>query len=1035
MLRPNADDNLDPINLNKMPSLDSLGVDYRTGGNDLFLGHMSPTTSLVSYAILSILLALALRLLSFVIDPDTALTWASVAGVFLAAYAYVVETRPGRGSHRAALSWLLLGPAFWVGLQLAQSTALTLPAYALLAGVFWLVLRESHRVAEHFLYWSIADPRLKREEAAALEATWKGEAPGEIPDAVRPAVSRLVQYRRRRRGPVFLALGAGFLVVLLTLVAGRTVFAGMFGAFTVLAALVALAFLRTREAGLGRTIASTSDVLGNYFTYNEHGTEAPGVFRSPAGHASGRFSRLLQTLLLLTFIVVPASSYFPLTPLVSGSRPWADVYVKTHKKDFPEPAQLTSAQVRRDLTPDQRTNYEHETGDAKDDYLQEIAERRYKMAVAKQVTAAQDSVATAVSRSPEAWVWLAMLGAGDGKNLFVWAILLSIVLSIAVPPALFFFTTVVAAGPLIEALHRLKHSLDESEEGNPQSSNNWNTYVDRIQGSKRRVLTDDEKHDDERLLRDHLWLGTAVKGDYPVLLHRDVLHDHAWFLGNSGSGKTSLGLAPIITQLVRLAPKLFAEQMRRDAPSRKAKHLAPTTVVLDFKGENYLFQTVKKEAEDAGLPFQHFTNVSGQSTHAFNPFLQPYMENVTTEQKAALLLQSLGLEHGEGYGPSHFSLAHASVLTRTLTDNPDIQSFVELCEILDTPGKKTPGARRHSDDADDLFAIINSLATHNALNVVPGTPQKGREHDPLPQKLLDNGIDMQAALENPHVLYFYLPATLEEAAVRRIGRLILYMLLVAAETFERTHGHAPRVYVFIDEFQQIVSKNLQLFLRMARSKGLSMILSNQMSSDLKIHTDDLAPVVRGNTRFKQYFAASDLNLAKELVDGSGEASYGLWSHSSSDTPPQNRQTTDGQGFPRTAHTSGSTRETSTEREDIRPRLSKNDILDVTDHPTWSIVDIARGSGYSQFKGRPFILDTMYHIPLEEKEAREQTPWPEVEPGKTLKAGAKRPASPAPPRSGADKPQDVPAAPPKARSALDDALDSWQTDDKKGDEQE
>ena len=48
----------------------------------------------------------------------------------------------------------------------------------------------------------------------------------------------------------------------------------------------------------------------------------------------------------------------------------------------------------------------------------------------------------------------------------------------------------------------------------------------------------------------HLYLGTSIEGDYPVLLHEELLFQHAHILGDTGSRKTSIGIAPLLTQLI-----------------------------------------------------------------------------------------------------------------------------------------------------------------------------------------------------------------------------------------------------------------------------------------------------------------------------------------------------------------------------------------------------------------------------------------------------------------------------------------------------
>jgi hypothetical protein len=963
-MRPHADSTLDPIDLDRMPSLEGLGLDYRTDPKRAESPRISITATIFQTAVLATGGAIVLRVFSSFVASDIAFSFACFLGVLLAAlsYAGISPETTATKRHRHAALFLLMGPALWVSLVLITNTRYADRAYPLTIAAVLALYFLTRAVAAHFAAWNLANPDLDETTRTQAAALWAGSADAPHPSS--PAPSRLasgIALYRRGLLVTAAALAAGFLAVLLSKALRIGVFAGMFGTLTVLTVFIVVTRRRSRDLGLRRTLFSTWDALGNYLTYNEHNTKAPGVLRSPAGRAGIRAATVTAALGFLTIVIVPSSSYFPALALITGVDPWGEVYQQSHEDEFPSPHPPSRAEVLRSMTPEQRTIYDHkETAQEQNAYLDQLSQRRMRSEHAEQLAQARRRAVIEIARKPEGWVGLAAVGAFQGRWLFLWGFTASIFLSVLVPPLILFFALSAIAGPLfaafreeLEDTRRASGSSPEQTPKRPERSR-WDYYVSRIQGSDRTTVSGADRT--KRLLRDHLWLGSAVHGDYPVLLHREILHEHAWFLGNSGSGKTALGLAPTIAQLIRLTPKLHAEEILRGRRDRHA--IPPSIIVLDFKGEPYLFHSVRIEAETAGLPFKWFSNVRGHSTYAFNPFLQPAMAHVTLEQKTDILLRSLGLEYGEGYGPAHYSTAHANVLNIAMEQNPEIRSFAQLHDILQAEGKLKIGAKQRQD-AGDLFSLINSLAKQVSLNVTLG--------DPRSETLLRHGIDLSAFLEQPQVLYFYLPAMLEEANVRRIGRLALYSLLVSAEVYEKTHGHPARAYVFIDEFQQIVSKNLELFLRQARSKGLAMILSNQTTSDLKLHDGDLAPIIRGNTSFKQYFAASDLNLARDLVDGSGEAFF--WLSSETEVPTF----------------SGRSTTSYTRREEVRPRLSRNDILDMTNHPTRSLADITRGSGYSQFSGRPFLVDSMFHITLQEKERREEEPWPQA-PEQTLTVG-------------------------------------------------
>jgi hypothetical protein len=70
----------------------------------------------------------------------------------------------------------------------------------------------------------------------------------------------------------------------------------------------------------------------------------------------------------------------------------------------------------------------------------------------------------------------------------------------------------------------------------------------------------------------------------------------------------------------------------------------------------------------------------------------------------------------------------------------------------------------------------------------------------------------------------------------------------------------------------------------------------------------------------------------------------------------------------------------TQSEQIRNRLSSNDVQLASDHPLRSIVTVARGEGYAQFGGLPFVAESAYHISRAEYQRRKSISWPELAPG-------------------------------------------------------
>ena len=178
----------------------------------------------------------------------------------------------------------------------------------------------------------------------------------------------------------------------------------------------------------------------------------------------------------------------------------------------------------------------------------------------------------------------------------------------------------------------------------------WNVITERVRNSSNPIESDS------------LYLGRVAFDQSPLLVPTALFREHAHFLGDTGSGKTARGLAPLIEQLLS----------RGDA----------SVMVLDLKGDSHeLLQTVRHAAASAqtatgqSVPVRTFTTREDRSTHSFNPFALSCWTRLNLVQRTDILCAALGLNYGIDYGEGYFSSANASVLHATLTHFPNIESF------------------------------------------------------------------------------------------------------------------------------------------------------------------------------------------------------------------------------------------------------------------------------------------------------------------------------------------------------------------------
>ena len=442
-----------------------------------------------------------------------------------------------------------------------------------------------------------------------------------------------------------------------------------------------------------------------------------------------------------------------------------------------------------------------------------------------------------------------------------------------------------------------------------------------------------------------------------------LLFEHMHIIGGSGSGKTSLGIATLIKQLIQ----------RNDGP----------VVVVDCKGDPAFFHTVRWEAQRFDRTFKWFTNKPYLSTHVFNPFAKRFLERLTMPEVIGLLLQSLNLFHGQDYGRAYFTIAARILLKHaveeTVPENrrsrksqrsrqrplfreiPTIRSFRDLHEIICfiTRDGKDYQAAQH------VSYLVESLADFQQLNMSP-------ERDPK-HPALQHAIHIPEVIRRGQVVYFYLVGAMDLASVGEIARLALYSLLAAAIAHKDRYGVTPRIYFVCDEAQSLIAQNIQVVLAQARSHGLACILAHQTMSQLNPPGGvDLRELVMGCTAVKQIFSARDPWLQRYVSEMSGQVKYCRMAYDqSADDVLQ------GRFGPAFALCNRDGEQQVYLQEYFGPRLTSEDIRDISREENMSILGVEHNKGLSQFAGWfPIHTDWPVPWPVYEKR-RDRTPWPSV----------------------------------------------------------
>lgn len=483
-------------------------------------------------------------------------------------------------------------------------------------------------------------------------------------------------------------------------------------------------------------------------------------------------------------------------------------------------------------------------------------------------------------------------------------------------------------GTAATLLARFHNSLDVSPDEKLTDSISWDNYVDRLMNS----VEESQKG------RDHFFLGVSLNGDYPVLLDRKILDQHMHIVGDTGSSKTSLGVAPLSTQLIA----------RKDCG----------VVVVDLKGDRALFQTCAMEAKRAGLPFRWLCSEVGYSTFGYNPFLQRHNQLMTVSQVAQEILQGLSLDYGLGYGAGYFTAMNEIVLTKLMRHCP-VQSFRQLSKLMEHPSTyKRFGREEDWKQARHLAAIVDRLAEGDSVNIVPGMmPDSPDVHA--------NAIDVSDLFEQPQVVYLWLRSAQEPIGAPSIARLFLWSLFTAGS--HRT-SVGQRVYIFVDEAQQIISDGVKLIFEQFRDIGGTIIAAHQTGGQLRRHGTDLSETIDSCTAVKHIYRASDPKTLKMLEELSGTRTEFLpawlqpWETGTGDLLQRLDVVHADEGLVK-----------ATGRE--RPVLDRQELMRISAGELTSIVRFTMGSGYTQFGGSFVPIRSMYSMDFDEYQNRKRLPWP------------------------------------------------------------
>lgn len=700
-----------------------------------------------------------------------------------------------------------------------------------------------------------------------------------------------------------------------------------------------------------RFASAMSQLLLEYFTYGRRFSHPlPGVYVHPQGfHVRRRYAVLLLILTLFTFSA-GTSFFFPWdTPGFRGQ--YVAMFSETIYADPNAWNAMKEEMPHLDWSkaPEQG---ERERMQQRLDNLRELREdatQDDKIAIGIEVKKLSrqmpaggpelDDIAKAwYGRSTTSWMGMAV------RNVFTHPVAVSVSFLFAIAnalllPALFFLATLqrhlLVVGLLREKL--------EARVATETMCSPWEWFVERLRNSHHSAP--DPLNDNSEIREaDHLFLGLEAENGFPVLLHRDIVSEHVYITGGTGTGKTSLGILSLLVQLIRTGAT--------DADESEGG--TPPIVIIDLKGDYALLHTVREEvrkkAEQEGRTFEDcfrlFTSEKGMPTHYFNPLGDMSHPDRYVADLANLLLDALELNHGPGYGRSFYSRKNYMLLHEVLkADDP--ATIDELCKRI---SKNTLRNKDDRHQAFELVATIYGLTEFTQLMPPPNIPES-------------DTISMRTVIEQRQVVYFWLPTVESSIIAREIANLALFSYFSAMRARAKTRVPLRQAYLVVDEFQKLAGDRFSVILEQARGFGLSAILSNQSISDLKTPSFDLRSTVFQNTRLKLYFSFAD---CREMTDFAKRSGDELAYMRSGDYALAGDEQPDAPFFDQWSHA-------------IKSRVTTNDMLRVTDHPLQAYMDVRSGSGYTQFGGATIPLQMFHPVRWSDfQERRDSLPWPTLE---------------------------------------------------------
>lgn len=320
------------------------------------------------------------------------------------------------------------------------------------------------------------------------------------------------------------------------------------------------------------------------------------------------------------------------------------------------------------------------------------------------------------------------------------------------------------------------------------------------------------------------------------------LFGHMHIRGMTGSGKTSLDLVDLACQFMQPY-----EVVRNDASTGVVQE---PIFIFDLGGDSNFFWNVHDQAKSLGRTFRYLTLDDELDSFLFPPFQAVGTSGEGNALKISqMLVQAFSMDHGLVYGGSYYSQQNLAALLRVarqLTQTGGEASLEDVARYLDDPHNK-----REFKDADSVRMTFQFLEQYSQLS-------RGRSSD--------EEIDIDRAIENGEVIYFFTPTLAEPLTARLVAGLGLFSVITVAMRRKKLNKSLPPIRILVDEFYEVVGRSLAALFAQSRKFSASLICANQSTSQLNNRDLSLSDQVFEGTAVKRYYTSlgSDVEVLQSL---------------------------------------------------------------------------------------------------------------------------------------------------------------------------